>query len=101
MARAVTVITKSGTNQFRGSAFEFFNSDKLNANSFYFGRDRKPDKLPLEANTFGGTFGGPIARNKLFFFGSFEGYKRTSSLHDVLQRAGRSAPQRRLQQSDE
>ena len=77
---AVTVITKSGTNQFRGSAFEFFNSDALNANSFYFGRDRKPDKLPLEANTFGGTFGGPIARNKLFFFGSFEGYKRTSSI---------------------
>ncbi len=43
-------------------------------------RDRKPDKLPLEANNFGGTFGGPIAKNKLFFFGSFEGYKRTSSI---------------------
>jgi Carboxypeptidase regulatory-like domain/TonB dependent receptor-like, beta-barrel len=77
---AVTVITKSGTNQFRGSAFEFYNSDALNASSFYFGRDAKPPKLPLEANTFGGTFGGPIARNKLFFFGSFEGYKRTSSI---------------------
>ena len=77
---AVTVVTKSGTNQFRGSAFEFFNSDKLNANSYFFGAGAKPDKLPVQANTFGGTLGGPIAKNRLFFFGSFEGYKRTSSL---------------------
>jgi hypothetical protein len=77
---AVTVVTKSGTNQFRGSAFEFYNSDALNANSFYFGAGQVPKKLPLNQNTYGGTLGGPIAKNKVFFFGSFEGYKRTQDL---------------------
>ena len=75
---AVTVITKSGTNQFKGSAFEFFNSDKLNATPYFFGNDPngKPPKLPITRNIYGGTIGGPIQRNKLFFFGSFEGYRQ-------------------------
>jgi hypothetical protein len=77
---AVTVVTKSGTNQFKGSAFEFFMNDKMNASPYHFGTAAKPEKLPLEQNNYGGTLGGPIARNKLFFFGSFEGYKRTNSL---------------------
>jgi outer membrane receptor protein involved in Fe transport len=78
---AVTVVTKSGTNQFKGSAFEFFMNDKMNATPYYFGAAAtKPGKLPLEQNNFGGTVGGPIARNKVFFFASFEGYKRTNSL---------------------
>jgi hypothetical protein len=77
---AVTVITKSGTNQFRGSAFLFHNDDGLNASPYFFGTAAKPVKLPIDANTYGGTLGGPISRNKLFFFGSFEGYKRTQSL---------------------
>ncbi|HXW08072.1 MAG TPA: TonB-dependent receptor [Vicinamibacterales bacterium] len=79
---AITVITKSGTNQFKGSAFEFFMNDKMNATPYYFGTAAtKPPKLPLEQNNFGGTFGGPIARNRVFFFGSVEAYKRTSSLN--------------------
>jgi Carboxypeptidase regulatory-like domain/TonB dependent receptor len=77
---AITVVTKSGTNQFKGSGFEFFMNEKMNASPFYFGSVAKPDKLPLEQNNFGGTFGGPIAKNRVFFFGSFEGYKRTNSL---------------------
>ena len=77
---AVTVITKSGTNNFKGSGFEFYNSDKLNATPRYFSAGNVPPKLPVTANTFGGTFGGPISRNRLFFFGSFEGYRRTQSL---------------------
>ena len=78
---AVTVITKSGTNNFRGSAFEFFMNDKMNATPFYFGtaRSSRPS-CPLEQNNFGGTFGGPISKNRVFFFSSFEGYKRTNSL---------------------
>ena len=71
---AITVITKSGTNTFKGSAFEFFNNEKLNANPYYFGADASPPKLPIERQTFGGTLGGPILRNQLFFFGSYEGY---------------------------
>jgi len=77
---AVTVITKSGTNQFRGSAFEGFNSDKLNAKPYFFGAGPAPDKLPVKTNNYGATLGGPIKRSKLFFFGSFEGYKRTQSI---------------------
>ena len=72
---AITVITKSGTNNFRGSAFEFFNNQKLNANPYYFGRGAVPQKLPIERQTFGGTFGGPVKRDHVFFFGSFEGYR--------------------------
>ena len=77
---AVTVVTKSGTNQFKGSAFEFFQNEKLNASPYYFGTATKPAKLPLEQNNYGGTLGGPIKKDKVFFFGSFEGYKRSNSL---------------------
>jgi hypothetical protein len=77
---AVTVVTKSGTNSFRGSAFEGFNNEKLNTKPYFFGVGAAPDKLPMKANNYGGTVGGPIRRDKVFFFGSFEGYKRTQSL---------------------
>jgi hypothetical protein len=76
---AVTVMTKSGTNQFKGSAFEFHSSDKFAATPYSF-TTTPLTKLPVKANTFGGTVGGPIRRNGLFFFGSFEGYKRTNSV---------------------
>jgi hypothetical protein len=71
---AITVVTKSGTNNLKGSAFEFFNNEKFNATPYYFGRGAAPTKLPIERQTFGGTLGGPIRRNQLFFFGSYEGY---------------------------
>jgi hypothetical protein len=77
---AITVVTKSGTNTFKGSAFEFFNNEKLNANPYYFGRGAIPAKLPIERQTFGGTLGGPIRRNSLFFFGSYEGYMGRQNL---------------------
>jgi hypothetical protein len=78
---AITVVTKSGTNSYKGSAFEFFNSQKLNARPYFFGTSGKPPKLPVEMNNFGGTVGGPIRRDKVFFFGSYEGYRRTNSLN--------------------
>jgi hypothetical protein len=71
---AIQVVTKSGTNTFKGSAFEFFNNEKLNATPYYFGRGSAPTKLPIERQIFGGTLGGPIKRNSVFFFGSYEGY---------------------------
>jgi hypothetical protein len=80
---AITVVTKSGTNDLKGSAFEFHNSDKLNASPFYFGGNRadgKPAKVPVTRNIFGGTIGGPIRKNKLFFFGSVEAYKEDRSV---------------------
>ena len=88
---AVTVVTKSGTNQFKGAAFEFYNGDKLNATPVLLRvGGGKPAKLPLKQNNFGGTLGGPIKRDKVFFFGSFEGYKRTQQPDHVLQRARRA-----------
>src|SRR5262249_2461590 len=78
---AITVVTKSGTNQLKGSAFEFFNNEKLNARPYFFGSAASlPDKLPVKRNIFGGTIGGPIKQDRLFFFGSYEGYKSTQSL---------------------
>ncbi len=76
---AVTVITKSGTNNFKGTAFEFYNSDKLNAMPYNF-TSTPTTKLPINQNTYGATLGGPIAKNRVFFFGSFEGYQRDQSL---------------------
>ena len=71
---AITVLTKSGTNEFKGSAFFFRNQDEFNANTFNnnaFGLDR-----PEQANSiYGGTLGGPIVRDKLFFFGAWERYQ--------------------------
>lgn len=66
----VNVITRSGTNNFHGSLFEFFRNDKLDARNF-FAASRPKNRY----NNFGGTVGGPIVRNKLFFFLSNE-YRR-------------------------
>lgn len=75
------VTTKSGTNQFHGTAFEFFRNDKLDANSFWNNRNRIA-KPPLRWNQFGGNLGGPIRRDKLFFFFNYEGaqVKRASTI---------------------
>ena len=68
---AATVITKSGTNQLRGSAFWFNNTDEMNANSFFNNAFDRP-KEPLSRNTYGATIGGPLLRNRLFYFASLE-----------------------------
>ena len=92
---AITVITKSGTNNFKGSAFEFYNSDKLNATPAFFGSGPVPPKLPLKQNIYGGTFGGPFKKNSLFFFGSIEAYERTQSLFTFF-----NVPDARLRAGD-
>ena len=70
----INVITRSGTNDFHGSAFEFFRNTHLNANTW-----NALNKPPLHRNQFGGTFGGPIVRNKTFFFGSYSGLRQTTT----------------------
>jgi hypothetical protein len=70
----ISVTTKSGTNELKGSAFMFYNDEALNAAPYYFGRGEPPTKLPLTQKIGGGTMGGPIRRNHLFFFGAYEGY---------------------------
>jgi hypothetical protein len=70
---AVTVITKSGTNQIHGSGFFLRNQDELNANTFQ-NNAAGAAKPNLSSSIYGGTLGGPIVKNKLFFFGGFERY---------------------------
>jgi len=66
----VNVVTKSGTNDFHGSVYEFFRNDVLNAHGYSFQPTPKP---PFKQNQFGGTIGGPIKKDKSFIFGSYEG----------------------------
>ena len=66
----VNVVTKSGTNAFHGSFYEFFRNDVLNAHPFTFFPAPKPE---FRQNQFGGTLGGPIRKDKTFFFASYEG----------------------------
>jgi outer membrane receptor protein involved in Fe transport len=63
----VSVVTKSGTNEFHGSAFEFVRNYLLNARNFF-----ATQRDSLKRNQFGGTFGGPIIKDKLFFFAAFQ-----------------------------
>jgi len=67
----VNVVTKSGTNGFHGTAFEFFRNTDLNANDFFRNRSGG-SKLVLNQNQFGGVIGGPIQKDKLFFFASYQ-----------------------------
>ncbi|MGH9534392.1 MAG: carboxypeptidase regulatory-like domain-containing protein [Terriglobales bacterium] len=64
----VNIVTKSGTNQFHGDLFEFLRNDAFDARNFF-----APTRDVLKQNQFGGTFGGPIFKNKLFFFASYQG----------------------------
>ena len=67
----ISVATKSGTNDFHGTAFEYFRHDKLDANDWFANRNALP-RPELRQNDFGGVLGGPIRKDKLFFFGSYE-----------------------------
>src|SRR5262249_40338671 len=68
----LNVTTRSGTNKFHGTLFEFFRNDHLNANDF-FSNKNDLGKTPLRWNQFGGNFGGPIKRDRIFFFFNYEG----------------------------
>ena len=78
----VSVVTKSGSNAVRGALFEYLRSDTLDARN-YFDQLRNADgsvlsagaKSSLKQNQFGGSIGGPIVKNRAFFFGSYEGYR--------------------------
>ncbi len=80
---SVNVVTKSGTNQFHGTAFEFFRNTDLNANDFFrkLNVAPQPNGRPvLNQNQFGGVFGGPIKKDKLFFFTSYQETRQINGL---------------------
>src|ERR1700722_9391374 len=77
----INVVMKSGTNQFHGNAFEDLRNDQLNANNWANNWNLQPNgqatpRPPLRWNEFGGTFGGPIKKDKLFFFTDYEGLRK-------------------------
>ena len=86
----VSVITKSGSNNFHGALFDYVRRDKFDARN-YFDSTRNVDgsvitplpKSALKQNQFGGSVGGPLARDRAFFFGSYEGYRLDAGLNFV------------------
>jgi hypothetical protein len=67
---SITAVTKSGANGFHGDAFDFFRNGDLNARNFF-----APTRDTLKRNQYGGTIGGPIVKNKIFFFFGYQGTK--------------------------
>jgi hypothetical protein len=81
----VNVVTKSGTNEFHGDAFEFFRNTVLNANDFFIKNQELANDQPnkqgvLDQNQFGGTLGGPIKKDRIFFFGSYQGTRSRNGI---------------------
>ncbi len=73
----VSITTRSGTNQFHGSAYEYFRNDVLDARNVLQRTGNKPE---LRQNQFGGSFGGPIIRDRTFFFADYEGFRQVSGV---------------------
>lgn len=89
----ISLVSKSGTNQFHGNLFEFLRNDNFNANDFFANRAGRK-VAPLAYNQFGGSLGGPIKRNKIFFFTNYEAFFERRAVQSILtsptllQRAG-------------
>ena len=73
----VNIVSRSGTNQFHGSAFEFFRNDIFDARNVLQTSGKKPE---LRQNQFGGSIGGPIFKDRTFFFGDYEGFRQVSGV---------------------
>ncbi|MBI4457105.1 MAG: TonB-dependent receptor [Acidobacteria bacterium] len=78
----INSVTKSGTNAFHGSAFEFLRNSALDARNFF---DTTASPPPFKRNQFGFTLGGPIQKDKTFFFGSYEGLRERLSTTNIVQ----------------
>jgi outer membrane receptor protein involved in Fe transport len=76
LSAVINPITKSGTNYFHGSLFDYFRNERMDANDFFNNAAGLP-KSHFRLNQFGGSIGGPIAKDKLFFFSNFEGVQQT------------------------
>src|SRR5579875_1150169 len=79
----VNAITKSGTNQFHGDAYEFLRNDAFDAANF-FDNFSNTQKLAFQQNQFGASLGGPISKNHTFFFADYEGLRQNQGITTVL-----------------
>jgi hypothetical protein len=87
----VDLITKGGTNDFHGAAWEFFRNTVLDANTYFLKANGQPRPV-LQQNQFGFDFGGPIKRNKLLFFVSYEGNRQRNGLDPQCSKTVIGAP---------
>jgi Carboxypeptidase regulatory-like domain len=81
----ITVVTKSGGNELNGTAFEYFRDDRLDDPNRFDPKDSNGNvlKSPLRQNQFGASVGGPIAKDRAFFFVSYEGYRLNSGINTI------------------
>ena len=77
----VSVVTKQGSNAFHGSLFEYLRNNALDAANFF--DNIIGQKSPLRLNQFGGSLGGPVVKDKMFFFFSYEGYRLRAGINSV------------------
>lgn len=91
-AAAVNVQVKTGTNNFRGSAFEYAVDARMRARNYFLPADR--DKGTSSVHVFGGTLGGPIIKNRLFFFFSDETTRQRTFNGNAVGRPGRAGSTR-------
>ena len=73
------LVTKRGANAIHGTAFEFFRNDVLNANDYFLKQQGQPRPV-IKQNQFGGSLGGPIVKDRLFYFGSYQGTRQRNGL---------------------
>lgn len=76
----INIVTRSGTNQFHGSVYEYLRNDALDARNFFQTTGRKPE---LRQNQYGGSIGGPIFRDRTFFFFDYEGFRQVTGTTDT------------------
>jgi hypothetical protein len=81
----VDVVTKTGTNAFHGAVWEFNRNNMFNGNDYFYKRSEEQQKIPnapqtLKQNTYGFSVGGPILKDKLFFFGSYQGLRQVNGI---------------------
>ena len=74
----VNAVTRSGTNGFHGSAYEFLRNSKVDARNFF--EDPTQPKAPFRRNQFGGAIGGPVIKNRTFFFADYEGIRQSKGI---------------------
>ena len=79
----INVLTKSGGKDFHGSLFEYFRNSALDAANFFDNSSPLVPKSPLRLNQYGGSIGGPIKKEKAFFFFSYEGYKLRGGINSI------------------
>lgn len=80
---AITILTKSGTNQFHGSLYEFFRNDLTDARNYFARTSVLPHKPELRQNQFGGSIGGPIVKDHTFFFADLEEFRQVDGTGTV------------------